>query len=110
MDILDVSSTEFDTADTEKYKEPANFLQALWNVAGPSAGSMKIKLEMMRNKLKGKLAGIPADYANMPILLVNYLVKEVGEDTKDMIDYINKIASKLEEHAEDSVKTSEDGE
>ncbi len=38
------------------------------------------------------------------------MVKEVGKDAQDAIDYIDKIASKLEEHEEDSVKTSEDGE
>jgi hypothetical protein len=81
LDILEVSSGEFNAAHTQKHKDPANFLQALWNVAGPSAGSMKNQLEMMRNQLKGKLPGIPADDANMSILLVDYLVEEVGEDT-----------------------------
>jgi hypothetical protein len=73
-------------------------------------GSMKIQLNMMRSKLEGKLAGIPADNANMPILLVGYLVEEVGENTRDAIDYIDKIASKLEDYEEDSFKNSEDRE
>ncbi len=110
LDILEVSSREFDASHTQKYKEPANFLQALWNMAGSSAGSMKIQLKMRRKKLKGKLAGILADNANMPFLLVNYLVKEVGEDTQVAINCINKIASKLEEYEEDSIKTLVDGE
>jgi hypothetical protein len=110
LDILKVSSGEFEVAHTQKYQEPANFLQALWNMAITfCVGSIKIHLNMLGSKLKGKLAGIPADNSNMPILLVDYLVKEVGEDTGDTINYINKIASKLEEYDKISVKNLEDG-
>jgi hypothetical protein len=40
-DSLEVSSGEFDTAHGQKYVEPQNFLQALWNEAGPAVRSMK---------------------------------------------------------------------
>ncbi len=51
-DVLEVSSGKFEAAHDQKYKEPANFLQALWNKAGPSVGSMKIMLEMVRTKFE----------------------------------------------------------
>jgi hypothetical protein len=47
-DAMEVESEEFETAHAQKYKEPLNFCQALWNEAGPSVGSMKIMLEMLR--------------------------------------------------------------
>jgi hypothetical protein len=46
----------------------------------------------------------------MPTLLVDYLVKEVGKDAQDRINYINKIASKLEKFEKNSIKTFEDEE
>jgi hypothetical protein len=42
--VLEVSSGKFEAAHGQKYKEPANFLQALWNEAGLTVGSMKIML------------------------------------------------------------------
>jgi hypothetical protein len=53
-DILEVSSGEFDTTHGQKYVEPQNFLQALWNKAGLVVRSMKIMLELMRTEFEGK--------------------------------------------------------
>jgi hypothetical protein len=57
-DALEVSSGEFEAAHGQKYEEPANFLQALWNEAGLTVGSMKIMLKMLRTKFEGELAGL----------------------------------------------------
>jgi hypothetical protein len=39
--VLEVSSSRFEAAHGQKYEEPANFLQALWNKAGLTVGSMR---------------------------------------------------------------------
>jgi hypothetical protein len=97
-DVLEVSSSEFEAAHGQKYQEPSNFLQALWNEAGPSAGSMKIMLELMKNEFKGELAGIHADMANTPQQFIDYLIKEAGKDTNNAINFIDKITDQLEEY------------
>jgi hypothetical protein len=65
-DILEVLSGEFNAAHSQKYVEPQNFLQALWNEAGPVVGSIKIMLKLMRTEFEGKVAGLTADLTNMP--------------------------------------------
>ncbi len=55
---MEVESREFKAAHAQKYKEPLNFCQALWNEEGPSIGGMKIMLEMLRTKFEGELAGL----------------------------------------------------
>jgi hypothetical protein len=64
--VLEVSSGKFEAAHGQKYKEPANFLQALWNKASPTVGSMKIMLKMFRTNFKGEQAGLPPDLNNYP--------------------------------------------
>jgi hypothetical protein len=54
LDLLEVSSGEFEAAHSQKYQQPENFLQALWNKAGPAIGSMKIMLELMKTKFEGE--------------------------------------------------------
>ncbi len=66
LDALEISSGKFEATHGQKYKEPANFLQALWNKTGPTVGSMKIVLDMLRTKFKGELAGLQADLTNYP--------------------------------------------
>jgi hypothetical protein len=72
-DALEVSSGKFEEAHGQKYKEPANFLQALWNKAGPTVGRMKIMLGMLRTKFEGELAGLQADLTNYPQQLIDFL-------------------------------------
>jgi hypothetical protein len=65
-DALEVSSGKFEAAHGQKYKEPANFLQALWNKAGPTVGSMNIMLDMLQTEVRGELAGLQADLTKYP--------------------------------------------
>ncbi len=88
-DAIEVEPGEFEAAHAQKYKEPLNFRQALWNEAGPSVGSMKIMLEMLRTKFKGELAGLQADLTTYPLCLINFLIKEAGEDLKDTIAFLD---------------------
>ncbi len=96
--VLEVSSRELKAAHRQKYQDPANFLQVLWNEAGPAVGSMKIMLEMIRKKIKGELASILAELTNTPSILINFLIEEVGEDANGAIEFIDKIAEQLNEY------------
>jgi hypothetical protein len=84
----------------KKYVEPQNFLQALWNKAGPVVGSMKIMLELMRTEFEGEVAGLTADLTNMPQILINFLIKEAGKNSKDAMAFLNKTAKQLSKFKE----------
>jgi hypothetical protein len=79
----------------KKYVEPQNFLQALWNEAGPAVGSMKIMLDLMRTEFKDKVAGLTADPTNMPRILIDFLIKEAGENPNNAIAFLHKTAKQL---------------
>ncbi len=72
----EVSSGEFNSAYVKKYANPKTFLHALWNAAGQSAGAMVTCLNIIKNKLEGELAGVPAEYRNLPEELINFVYKE----------------------------------
>ncbi len=52
-------------------------------------------LELMRTEFKGKVAGLTADLTNMPQILIDFLIKEAGENPKDAIAFLNKTAKQL---------------
>ncbi len=58
LEALKVSSGKFKVAHGQKYQEPINFLQVLWNEAGSLVGSMKIMLDLMNNEFKGEIKGL----------------------------------------------------
>jgi hypothetical protein len=102
--ILEVSSSKFEAAHGQKYKEPANFFQALWNKAGPTVGSMKIMLEMLRINFKGELAGLPPDLTNYPQQLTNFLIEDTGEDTTNTVVFLDQITDQLNNNDEEDNK------
>ncbi len=94
------SSGEFEAAHRQKYKEPINFRQALWTEAGPSVGSMKIMLEMMRTKFEGELARLKADLTNYPQCLIDFLIKEAGEESANVILFLDLTLTQLTHYKE----------
>ncbi len=56
-DAVEVLLGIFDAEHSNKYETPNSFLQALWNAAGPSVGSMITQLNMIRDELEGEAAG-----------------------------------------------------
>ncbi len=76
LDVLEVSSGKFKAANGQKCQEATNFLL---NTAGPLVGSMKIMLDLMKNKFEGKLAAIQADLTKIPQLLVDYLIRRLAK-------------------------------
>jgi hypothetical protein len=108
-DVLEGSFGEFKAAHGQKYQDPANFLQALWNEVGPAVGSMKMMLELMKDKFEGDLAGIHADLTNISQQLIDFLIEEVGEDVNNTIKFINKITHQLNKYDDKECTNEEQG-
>jgi hypothetical protein len=107
-DAVEVESGEFELAHAQKYKEPLNFCQALWNEAGPSIGSMKIMLEMLRTKFKRELVGLQADLTNYPQHLINFCIEEAGADLTDAIAFLDLTSDQISQYKEDDPKEKDD--
>jgi len=106
----EVSSGEFDARFTKRYSAPNTFLQALWNTAGPSAGAMRICLEIIKEELQGQLEGVPAEFRDLPESLIDLLYEEGGKDPRDAMSFITQIhadISKYEDDEEEKVKSPE---
>jgi hypothetical protein len=101
LEALEVSSGKFEAAHGQKYQEPTNFIQVLWNKAGPLVGIMMIMLDLMKNEFRGEIAGLQTDMANIPQQLINFLIDEVGKNPCDAINFIDKIIDQLEEYKEE---------
>jgi hypothetical protein len=56
---------------------------------------MIIMLDLIRTGFKGEVAGLKADLTNIPQVLIEFLVKESGEDSNNAIDFIDNIAEQL---------------
>jgi hypothetical protein len=84
LEATEVLSGIFEAEHGQKYEEPANFLQALWNVAGPSVGSMLTQLDLIKTKLKGDEAGVEPDFSQIDGQLIDFLIKEAGESTQSL--------------------------
>jgi hypothetical protein len=78
-----VSSGIFDIEHSKKYEDPINFLQALWNAAGPSVGSMLTQLDLIKTKVEGEKAGVEPDFSRKGGQLVDYLIKEARENADE---------------------------
>ena len=47
-------------------------------------------LELMRTEFEGEVAGPTADLTNMPQILIDFLIKEAGENPNNAIAFLNK--------------------
>ena len=83
---------------SKKYQMPNNLLQALWNVAGPSVGSMTILLDLIKGELEGDLAGIDPDFAKIPIQLIDFMIEKAGENPEVCIININSMIKVLDKN------------
>jgi hypothetical protein len=78
----EVSSGVFNAEYNKKYTDPTNFLQLLWNTAGPSVGGMIIQLELIKEELKVDILGIPAEFKKIPAQLIDFMIEEAGKTPK----------------------------
>ncbi len=92
---LEVSSGVFNTIHSNQFKEPDTFKQLLWNVAGPSPGSIIICLDLLKDNLEADKAGLPANFNRMPARLLELMVQEAGKDRGEQIKFIAEILEAL---------------
>ncbi len=101
----EVDSGVYQAIHKQKYVTPKNFCQQLWNDGGPSVKLMKILLEMIKMELKGKAAGLEADMSHFFTALIDFMIKEAGEDSNDALAFLEHIAIEIkqweEEYSED---------
>ena len=94
-DAQEVSSGEFEATHSKKYVNPTTFRHALWNEAGQSAGAMVTCLGILKDELKGGLAGIPAEFKNQPEQLISLLYEEAGTEPNAANNFITAISAQL---------------
>jgi hypothetical protein len=100
-----VSSGIFDAEHGQKYEELVNFLQALWNAAGPSVGSMLTQLDLIKTELGGDKAGVEPDFSKTNAQLLDLLIEEAEEDTDKCITFINSVIAKLDKKYKEKEET-----
>ena len=86
----------FKASYTNTFKEPNSFKELLWNIAGPSVGSMIIFLDLLKDDLEVEEAGLPAKFNKIPANLLDLLVKEAGKKNGEQIEYIEVILKALD--------------
>ncbi len=99
-DSIEVSLGFFDAEHSKKYKTPNNFLQALWNAAGPSVGSMLTQLDLIKVELEGDEVGVDPDFSKIDTQLIDFLIEEAGENIDECFAYIDNVIEKLNKFKE----------
>jgi hypothetical protein len=99
--VEEVSSRIFEAEHSKKYEAPQNFMQALWNAAGPAVGSMLTQLDLIKVEQEGDEVDVEPDFSKIDPQLIDFLVKEAGENPKEVIDYINTVSIQLVHYGED---------
>jgi hypothetical protein len=94
---LEMSSGVFDATDSNKFEEPNNFKKLLWNIAGPSPGSMIILLDLLKDDLEADHAGLSTNFDRIPMKLLEFMVLDAGEDWENQIKFIKQIIEELEQ-------------
>jgi len=92
---LEVASGVFKASFTNTFEEPNSFKELLWNIAGPSVGSMIIFLDLLKEDLQVEEAGLPAEFNKIPANLLALLVKEAGKENGEQIEYKEVILEAL---------------
>jgi hypothetical protein len=85
----------FDATHSNKFEGPENLRQVLWNVAGPSAGSMIIMPDLPMDDLEANQVGLSADLNRIPLKLLEFIILDTGEARKEQNKFINEIMADL---------------
>ena len=92
----EVASGVFDASYTNTFEEPNTFKELIWNIAGPSVGSILIFLDLLKDDLEAEEAGLPAGFNKIPVNLLALLVEEACEERGEQIKYIEEILEALD--------------
>ena len=58
-------------------------------------------LDIIKDKLEGELAGVPAEFRNLPGELITFMYKEAGVVTRDVIKFITDVSNQLSQFDEE---------
>ncbi len=100
----EVLSGEFNAAYVKKYANPKTFLRALWNAAGLAVGAMGTCLNIIKDKSEGELAGVPAEYRDLPEELINFMYIEAGADIREVVKFITDVSNQLSQFDENKME------
>jgi len=92
----EVVSGVFEASYTNMFKEPNSFKELLWNITGPSVGSMIIFLDLLKDDLEAEEAGLPAEFNKIPVNLLDLLAEEAGKKNGEQIEYIEVFLKALD--------------
>jgi hypothetical protein len=88
-DAQEVSLGKFDAIHANKYQEPNNFKQQLWNEAGPTIDNTMVQLTLIKANLEDKEARMPLKWMGVSKELHTLLDNEAGGEISDQLTYIN---------------------
>jgi hypothetical protein len=63
-------------------------------------GSMLTQLDLIKVKLEGDEAGVDPDFSKINAQLIDFLIKEAGENIDECIAFINNVIKKLDKFEE----------
>jgi len=94
----EVASGVFDASFTNTFDEPNTntFKELLWNIAGPSVGSIIIFLDLLKDDLEAEEVGLPAGFNKIQVNLLALLVEEADKERGEQIEYIEEILEALD--------------
>jgi hypothetical protein len=98
--VTEVDSGVFDANHAQRYVERVNYPQALWNKAGPTVRAMKVMLEMIKTEFEGELLGLKANLTHFTQNLINFLIKESGENPNDAIAFLDQTSADISQYKE----------
>ncbi len=90
-----MSSGEFNALHANKFQNPVNFRQQLWNNAGPTVDSMMVQLTMINNNLVDDEAGLQIEWMGVSKELRTFLEEEVGNGISKQRTYINNMLTEM---------------
>jgi hypothetical protein len=61
---------------------------------------MLTQLDLIKTKLKGDKAGVEPEFSQINGQLIDFLIKEAGEDTDECINFIYSVIVKLDKYEE----------
>ncbi len=100
-----MSSGEFDAAHANKFQNPVNFKQQLWNDAGPTVDSMMVQLIMINDNLVDDEAGLQIEWMGVSKELRTFLEEEAGNGISEQRTYINDMLAEMYQMNPKEVRT-----
>jgi hypothetical protein len=70
-------------------------------------GAMVTCSDIIKDKLEGQLAGVPANFRDLPEQLITFMNAEAGEDPNEVIKFITQVSHQISQF-EDNIGEEDD--